>query len=46
MTYTHNQKNRIESDLFNTYNLKLRRIKAQKNYDLELIENIIKEVVN
>ena len=49
--YTHNQKNRIERDsfvnnLFNTYNLKLRRIKAQKNYDLELIENIIKEVVN
>lgn len=49
--YTHNKKNRIERDsfvnnLFNTYNLKLRRIKAQKNYDLELIENIIKEVVN
>ncbi len=49
--YTHNPKNRIERDsfvnnLFNTYNLKLRRIKAQKNYDLELIENIIKEVVN
>ena len=49
--YTHNKKNRIERDsfvnnLFNTYNLKLRRIKVQKNYDLELIENIIKEVVN
>ena len=49
--YTHNPKNRIERDsfvnnLFNTYNLKLRRIKAQKNYDLELIENIIKELVN
>ena len=49
--YTHNQKNRIERDifvnnLFNTYNLKLKRIKVQNNYNLEQIESIIKEVVN
>lgn len=49
--YTHNQKNRIKRDifvnnLFNTYNLKLKRIKVQNNYNLNQIENIIKEVVN
>lgn len=49
--YTHNRKDRIERDifvnnLFNTYNLKLKRIKVQNNYNLEQIESIIKEVVN
>lgn len=49
--YTHNQKNRIKRDifvnnLFNTYNLKLKRIRVQNNYNLEQIESIIKEVVN
>lgn len=49
--YTHNRKDRIERDifvnnLFNTYNLKLKRIKVQNNYSLEQIESIIKEVVN
>lgn len=48
--YTHNQKNRVKRDLFvnnlfNAYNLKLKRIKVQNNYSLEQIENIIKEVV-
>lgn len=48
--YTHNRKDRIERDifvnnLFNTYNLKLKRIKVQNNYNLEQLENIIKEVV-
>lgn len=44
--YTHNYKNRVErdkfiNDLFNRYNLKLLRVK--NNYDLEIIENTIKE---
>lgn len=48
--YTHNRKNRIQRDqfineLFKTYNLKLKRIKVQNNYNLEELENIIKEVV-
>lgn len=48
--YSHNQENRIKRDLFvnnlfNSYNLKLIRIKVQKNYNLEQIENILKEVV-
>lgn len=48
--YSHNQKNRIKRDLFvnnlfNSYNLKLIRVKVQKNYNLEQIENILKEVV-
>ncbi len=47
--YTHNRKNRIQRDifinnLFNTYNLKLKRIKVQNNYNLEELENIITEV--
>lgn len=48
---THNKNNRIQRDkfvnnLFNKYNLKLLRIKVQKQYDLSEIENLIKEVVN
>ena len=48
--YTHNRKDRIKRDifvnnLFNTYNLKLKRIKVKNNYNLEELENIIKEVV-
>lgn len=48
--YTHNKQNRIKRDifvnnLFKTYNLNLKRIKVQKNYNLEELENIIKEVV-
>lgn len=48
--YTHNRKDRIKRDkfvnnLFNTYNLKLKRIKVKNNYNLEEIENIIKEIV-
>lgn len=49
--YTHNRQDRIKRDifinnLFKTYNLKLKRIKVQNNYNLEELENIIKEVVN
>ena len=48
--YTHNRKNRIQRDqfineLFKTYNLKLKRIKVQNNYNIENLKNIIKEVV-
>ena len=48
--YTHNRKNRIKRDifvnnLFEIYNLKLIRIKTQNNYNLDNVENIIKEVV-
>lgn len=48
--YTHNRKNRIQRDqfineLFKTYNLKLKRIKVQNNYNIEDLKNIIKEVV-
>lgn len=48
--YTHNRKKRIERDnfinkLFNNYNLILIRIKVSNKYNLEEIENIIKEVV-
>ena len=48
--YTHNRQNRIKRDifvnnLFNTYNLKLKRIKVKSDY-MQDIENIIKEVVN
>ena len=49
--YTHNKSNRIKRDifineLFKKYNYKLIRIKVQNNYNLEQLENIIKEVVN
>ena len=49
--YTHNKSNRFKRDifineLFKKYNYKLIRIKVQKNYNLEELENIIKEVVN
>lgn len=49
--YTHNRQDRIKRDvfvnnLFRTYNLKLKRIKVQNNYNLEELENIIKEVVD
>lgn len=48
--YTHNRKNRIQRDqfineLFKTYNLKLKRIKVQNNYNIEDLTDIIKEVV-
>lgn len=48
--YTHNRQNRIKRDifinnLFNIYNLKLKRIKVKNDY-MQDIENIIKEVVN
>lgn len=48
--YTHNRKNRMQRDqfineLFKTYNLKLKRIKVQNNYNIEDLKNIIKEVV-
>lgn len=48
--YTHNRQNRIKRDifvnnLFNMYNLNLKRIKVQNNYNLEELENMIKEVV-
>ena len=48
--YTHNRKNRIQRDqfineLFKTYNLKLKRIKVQNNYNIEDLKDIIKEVV-
>lgn len=48
--YTHNRKNRIQRDqfineLFKTYNLKLKRIKVQNNYNIEDLKEIIKEVV-
>lgn len=48
--YTHNRNNRIKRDifineLFKKYNYKLLRIKVQNNYNLEELENIIKEVV-
>lgn len=49
--YTHNRNNRIKRDiyineLFKKYNYKLLRIKVQNNYNLEELENIIKEVAN
>lgn len=49
--YTHNRQDRVKRDLFvnslfNSYNLKLKRIKVQNKYNLEELENIIKEVVN
>lgn len=48
--YTHNKKNRQErdifiNDLFSKYNLKLKRIKVQNNYNLEQLEKITKEVI-
>lgn len=48
--YTHNRKDRIERDifvneLFKEHELKLKRIKVRNNYNLEELENIIKEVV-
>lgn len=48
--YTHNRKDRIKRDifvneLFSKYELKLKRIKVQNNYNLEELESIIKEVV-
>ena len=48
--HTHNRQDRIKRDifvnnLFNTYNLKLKRIQVKKDY-IQDIENIIKEVVN
>lgn len=49
--YTHNKSNRVKRDifvneLFKKHNYKLIRIKVQNNYNLEELENIIKEVVN
>lgn len=49
--YTHNKSNRIKRDifineLFKKYNYKLIRIKVQNNYNIEELENIIKEVAN
>ena len=49
--YTHNRQDRVKRDLFvnnlfNSYNLKLKRIKVQNKYNLEELENIIKEVAN
>lgn len=46
--YTHNYKNRIERDnfineLFNTVGIKLHRIKVNNTYNLEELENKIKE---
>lgn len=48
--YTHNRIARIKRDefinqLFEKHNLKLVRIKVKSNYELQYIENIIKEVV-
>ena len=48
--YTHNRTDRIKRDifvnnLFNIYNLKLKRIKVQNYYNLDELESIIKEVV-
>lgn len=48
--YTHNRQDRIKRDifvntLFDTHNLKLKRIKVKNDY-IQDIENIIKEVVN
>lgn len=48
--YTHNKKNRQKrdifiNDLFSKYNLKLKRIKVQNNYNLEQLEKITKEVI-
>lgn len=47
--YTHKYQNRIERDsfvneLFKTNNLNLKRIPVKYNYDINYIENIIKEV--
>ncbi len=46
--YTHNYKNRIERDnfvngLFNTVGIKLHRVKVNNTYNLEEIENKLKE---
>lgn len=48
--YTHNRQDRVKRDifvnnLFKKYNLKLKRIKVENRYNLEELENIIKEVV-
>lgn len=48
--YTHNRTDRVKRDifinnLFNIYNIKLKRIKVQNNYNLEELEKLIKEVV-
>lgn len=47
--YTHNRENRIKRDifvneLFNINNLKLKRIKVAKEYNLTDIDNYIKEI--
>lgn len=47
--YTHNREDRIKRDnfvneLFTSNNLKLKRIKVNKNYDLIDIDNYIKEI--
>lgn len=49
--YTHNRENRIKRDifvneLFNINNLKLKRIKVTKNYNLIDLDNYIKEITS